>query len=95
MSDRICPSSSHGRAEAIEAKPAAALPVDAFGDAALLAFDDFVQARDAMRDRVLAQLNADVTPPHLVRDRRRCARAEEGIEDEIAGGGGDVEDAME
>ena len=32
----------HGRAEAIEAEAAAALPADAFGDAALFAADDFV-----------------------------------------------------
>ena len=42
----------YGRAEAVEAEAAAALPADAFGDAALFAVNHFVQARDAMGDGV-------------------------------------------
>jgi len=53
-------------AQAEEAEAAAALPVDCLGDAALLAIHHLFQARDAVGDGVLAQLNADVAPAHLV-----------------------------
>ena len=36
----------YGWAEAVEAEAAAALPADAFGDAALFAVNHFVQTRD-------------------------------------------------
>ena len=84
----------HGRAEAVEAEAAAALPADAFGDAALFAVNHFVQARDAMGDGVIAHFNADVAAAHLVRYGGGGAGAEEGVEDEVAGVGGDVEDAL-
>ena len=79
------------RTEAIEAKPAAALPADALGNAALLSANDLLQARHAMADRVIAHFDADIAAAHLVRRRRSGAGAEEGIEDEIAGVGGDLE----
>ena len=85
----------HRRPEAVEAKPAAALPADTFGDAARFAVDDLVQARDAMADGVRAHFDADVAAAHLVRHRRSGAGAEKGIEDEVAGVGGDVEDALQ
>ena len=85
----------HRRAEAVEAKPAATLPADAFGNAALFAVDDLVQARNAMADGVRAHFDADVAAAHLVCYRRGGAGAEEGIEDEVAGVGGDVEDALQ
>ena len=78
-------------AQPVEAEPAAALPAHRLRDAALLPLDDLAQPRHAVRDRVLAQLDADVAPPHLVRHRRGRAGAEEGVEDQVAGVGGDVE----
>ena len=89
------PCSSKDRlAQAVEAEAAAALPAHRSRDAALLPLDDLAQPRDAMGDRVLAQLDADVAPPHLVRHRRGRAGAEEGVEDQVAGVGGDLEDAF-
>ena len=85
----------HGWAEAVEAEAAAALPADAFGDAALFAVNHFVQAGDAMGDGVFAHFNADVAAAHLVRDGCGGAGAEEGVEDEVAGVGGDVENALD
>ena len=95
-------------AEAHEAKAAALLrgvprravggrlsPADGAADAAAFAFDHFLQARQAVRAGVFAHFDADPAPPHLVRHRRRGAGAEEGVEDEVAGVGGDVEDALE
>ena len=84
----------HRRAEAVEAKPAAAPPADAFGNAALLAADDFAQARHAMADRMRAHFDADIAAAHLVRHRRGSAGAQEGVEDEVTRVGGDVEDAL-
>ena len=78
-------------AQPVEAEPAAALPAHRLRDAALLPLDHLAQPRDAVRDRVLAQLDADVAPPHLVRHGRGRAGAEEGVEDQVAGVGGDVE----
>ncbi len=85
----------HRRAKAVEAKSAAALPADVFGDATLFAADDLIQARDAMADGVRAHFDADVAAAHLVRHRRGGAGAEEGIEDEVAGVGGDMENALQ
>ena len=84
----------YGWAEAVETEAAAALPADAFGDAALFAVNHFVQARDAMADGVIAHFNADVAAAHLVRYGGGSAGAEEGVEDEVAGVSGDVEDAL-
>ena len=64
-------------AEPVEAKPAPALPADGLGDAALLAFDDLAQARRAVGDGVLAHLDADVAPAHLVCNGGGGAGAEE------------------
>ena len=82
----------HRRTEAIVAKPATTLPADALGDTGLLAVNDFPQTRNAMADGVLAHLDTDIPPAHLMRHRSRRAGSEEGVEDEIAGVGGDVED---
>ena len=81
----------HGRPEPVEAEPAPALPTDALGDAALLALDDLVQAGDAVGDGVLAHFDADPTATHLVRHRRSGAGAEEGVENEVAGIGCNLE----
>ncbi len=82
------------RAQAIEAEAAAALPAHRLRDAALLPVDDLAQPRHAMRDRVLAQLDADVAPPHLVRHGRGRAGAEEGVEDQVAGVGGECQESL-
>ena len=47
-----------------------------------------------MGDGVIAHFNADVAAAHLVRDGCGGAGAEEGVEDEVAGVGGDVEDLL-
>ena len=49
----------------------------------------------AVRAGVFAHFDADPAPPHLVRHRRRGAGAEEGVEDEVAFVGGDVEDGRQ
>ena len=43
-----------------------------------------------MGDGVIAHFNADIAAAHLVRDGGGGAGAEEGVEDEVAGVGGDV-----
>ena len=47
-----------------------------------------------MRHGVLAHLNADVAAAHFVRHCRSGAGAEKGVEDEVAGVGGDMEDTL-
>ena len=54
----------------------------------------FLQARGAMRDGVFAHFDADIAAPHLVRDRGGSARAKKGVENKVAGIGGDVKDAV-
>jgi hypothetical protein len=63
----------HRHAQAIEAEAAAALPADGLGYAALLALDDLLQPRHTVGHGVVAHLDADVAPPHLVGDG--CGRA--------------------
>ena len=48
-----------------------------------------------MADGVRAHFDADVAAAHLVRYRSGGAGAEEGVENEVAGVGGDVEDALQ
>ena len=48
-----------------------------------------------MRDGVLAHFNADVAAAHLVRYGGGGAGAEEGVEDEVAGVGEKLEDALD
>ena len=48
-----------------------------------------------MRNGVLAHFNADIATPHLVRHCRSSAGPEKGVEDEIAGVGGDVEHVLD
>ena len=48
-----------------------------------------------MADGVFAHFNADVATAHLVGDGSGGAGAEEGVEDKVAGFGGDVEDALD
>ncbi|OIQ86032.1 hypothetical protein GALL_321300 [mine drainage metagenome] len=84
-----------GLAQGVEAETAATLPSHGFADAALLAVDDFLQARDAVGAGVLAHFDADPAAAHLVGHGGCGARAKEGVENEVAGVGGDVDDAME
>jgi len=48
-----------------------------------------------MADGVVAHLYPDIALPHLLRHRRRGARAKEAIKHKVAGGGGNVDDAFE
>ena len=52
---------------------AAALPFDCFRDAALFTVDHLVETRLAMGFSMVAHLDPDPLPLHLVRDRRRGA----------------------
>ena len=73
----------HCLAEAVETESAAAFPVHGFGDTALFALDDLLQARHAMGDRVLAEFNADIASAHFVGDGGAGAGAYEAIEYKI------------
>src|SRR5687767_10796479 len=81
--------------ERVEAEAAAALPTHRLADAALFAVDHLLQAWNAVGARVISDLDADITPLHLVRDRRRRARAEKGVEHQIAGSGGDRQNSLD
>ena len=56
----------------------------------MLTSDDFLQARQAVRDGVVAQLDADPAAAHLVGDSGGGAGAQETVEDEVVGVGCDV-----
>lgn len=75
----------HRLAQFEEAKSAAARPVDGLGNAALLAVDDFLQTGLAMRLRVVAHFDTDVTAVHFVGHCSACAGTEETVEDEVVG----------
>lgn len=63
----------HRQTELVETEASPALPSNSLGNATLLALDDLLQPRHAMSQGVVAHLNTDVAPPHLVRNR--CGRA--------------------
>src|SRR3546814_7443057 len=67
----------HRLAQPIEGKAAAALPTQSLRNPALLAVHHLVQARRAMGHGVLAHLDPDPAPPHLVRHRRSEAHTSE------------------
>ena len=74
------------------AEPATALPIHGLADATLIrAVDNLLQARHDMGMAVLAQLDHDPAPTHLVRHGAGGAGAGEGIEDEVARIGGDMD----
>ena len=52
--------------------------------ARVLAVDDLLQTRDDVRVTVLAELDHDPTPAHLVRDGAGRAGAGKGVENPIA-----------
>ena len=79
----------------IELEAAAAFPVLRLADAALVgAVGDHLQARIAVGVGVVAQLNADISPAHLLRHGRRGARTEETVENEVAGVAAQCEDTL-
>ena len=66
------------RRKFIEAISAAALPVHGLRDTtAILARDHLVEPHLAMRIGVVAHLNANPPPPHLMRNRRGRPRSQE------------------
>ena len=67
--------SNTGCAKPVEAESAAAFPAHGFGNAALFALDNLFQTRDAMRNGMVAHLDADIAAPHLVRDGSRRAES--------------------
>ncbi len=74
----------------VVAETAAALPGRRFTNTALIfAVDDFLQARNDVGVAVLAQLDHDPAATHLVGDGAGGAGTGEGVEDEVAGVGGD------
>ncbi|MNG12493.1 hypothetical protein D3C84_961060 [compost metagenome] len=77
------------------AEATAALPADRLADAALiLAVDHLLQARHDMGMTVLAQLDHDPAATHLVGHRTRGAGAGEGVEDEVTGIGGQLQNSF-
>jgi len=54
-------------AQLVKAESTAAFPDHILRNAALFAFDDFLQARGAMRLGMVAHFDTDVTPPHFLR----------------------------
>ena len=68
--------------------------LDVLGDPTLLALDDLDHARRGMAAGMVPHLDPDPAAAHLVRHGRRGAGAEEGVENEVAGVGGDVQDAL-
>ena len=71
-------------AQPVEAEPAAALPANGLGDTTLLTIHYLAKARDAVGDGVLAQLDADVAPAHLVCYCGCGTGAEKGVEHKVA-----------
>ena len=71
-------------AKLVVAEPAAAIPLDRLGDSALLAVHDLLQPDCTMRLGVVAHLDADPPPPHLVRNRRSRPASQERIKNQIA-----------
>ena len=68
------------------------MPVDGLGNAAGVgAVDDFFQAGNNVGMAVVAQFDHDPAATHFVGDCASGAGTGEGIEDEIAGVGGDCE----
>ncbi|WP_295884334.1 hypothetical protein [uncultured Thiohalocapsa sp.] len=65
----------HRLAEPAEPEAAAALAADRLRDAALLPVDDLAQPRRAMGLGMVAHLDADPAPTHLVRDGGRVKEA--------------------
>ncbi len=67
-------------------KAAAALPSNAFRDAAFVfAIDDFLQTWDDVRMAMLTEFNHDPAAAHFVGDCAGGAGASEGVENEVAG----------
>jgi len=81
----------HRLAQGEEAEAAAALPAQGLRNAAWFAGHYLLQARQAMGGGMLAHLDADIAPAHLVGHGGGGAGAEEGIEHEVAGVGGDLQ----
>ena len=48
-------------------KPAAAFPLNAFRNAALLTINHFLQAWHAVSNRMVAHFDANIFPPHFMR----------------------------
>ncbi len=65
-------------------------PADCFADAALLAGDDLFQAWQAVGGGVFAHFDADPAAAHFVGHGSGGAGAEEAVEDEVVGVGGDL-----
>src|ERR1019366_908943 len=72
-------------AKFVKAESAAAFPVDCFGNSALFALNYFLKTGDTMRHRVVTRLNADIAPPHFVRDGSRRTGTKEGVQHKITG----------
>ena len=84
------------RRQAVVAETAAALPVDGLGDAAgVFAVDHLFQPGDDVGVAVLAQLHHDPAAAHFVGHRAGGAGAGEGVEDEVAGVGGDLNNSFQ
>ena len=83
------------RCDLIEAVPSAALPVLRLGNAAgVLPSNDLIHAHFAMGIGVIAHFHANPMPPHFLCDGSGSTGTEKGIENQIAGIGGNMDDAL-
>ena len=73
------------RSKLIKVVAAATLPVDSFGDAALLAVDDLINSRLAVCVAVLAKFDANPTAIHFLRNGNSCTAAKETVQNKVAG----------
>ena len=79
----------------IETVPSAALPILCFGNAAgVFPSNDLIHAHFAVGIGVIAHFHTDPAPPHFLRDGSRGTGTEEGIKNQIAGIGGNMDDAL-
>lgn len=81
-------------AQTIEAEPAATLPADRSRNSTLFTVNHLLQARHAMGHSMFTHFNTDIAPPHFVGNSSRGAGAKEGVQDEVAGVGSDMEDTL-
>ena len=97
VDDRVAPGVFFDEAwpQAVKAEAPAPLPAHGLGDAAgVFAVDNLVQARHTVGVAVLAKLNAYPAAAHFVGYGCRGAGTEEGVENKVAGVGGNMENAV-
>ena len=79
----------------VETESAPAFPVHGFRYAALFALNDLPEPGNTVCQRMFSHFYADVAAAHLVGNRRRRARTEKGIQHQIAGVRGHMQNALD